>query len=122
MEADPCHSEFILKRLDVEGLKPLSTPGVEGKDEEDSEDDNELSKAKASEYHGIAARMNYLAAGWPDLQYATKDVCREVSTPTSGLWRRLVRIGRYLLGRPRMIWKFDLQETTSQFDTFTDAN
>ena len=33
-----------------------------------------------------------------------------------------MRIGRYLLGRPRMIWKFDLQETTSQFDTFTDAN
>ena len=33
-----------------------------------------------------------------------------------------MRIGRYLLGRPRMIWKFDLQESTSQFDTYTDAN
>ena len=33
-----------------------------------------------------------------------------------------MRIGRYLLGRPRTIWKFDLQESTSQFDTYTDAN
>ena len=33
-----------------------------------------------------------------------------------------MRIGRYLLGRPPMIWKFDFQESTSQFDTFTDAN
>ena len=45
-----------------------------------------------------------------------------MSAPTSGSWRRLVRIGRYLLGRPRMIWKVDLPETTSQFDTLTDAN
>ena len=62
MEADPQHCELILKQLDVEGLKPLSTPGVEGKDEEDCEDDNELNKSKASEYRGIAARINYLAA------------------------------------------------------------
>ena len=45
-----------------------------------------------------------------------------MSTPMSGSWRRLVRIGRYLLGQPRMIWKLDLKGTTSQFDTFTDAN
>ena len=40
-----------------------------------------------------------------------------MSAATSGSWRRLVRIGR-----PRMIWKFDLQEATSQFDTYTDAS
>ena len=74
MEAGLRHSEILLKQLDVEGLKPLSTPGVEEKDEEDGEDDNELSKAKASKYCGIAARINYLAADRPDPQYATKEV------------------------------------------------
>ena len=81
-----------------------------------------MSKAKASEYRGVAARMNYLAAERPDLQYDTKEACCEMSTPTSGSWSRLVRIGRYLPGRPRMIWKFDLQEATNQFDTYADAN
>ena len=33
-----------------------------------------------------------------------------------------MRIGRYLFGRPRMIWKFDLQEATNHFETHTDAN
>ena len=121
MEADPRHCELMLKQLDVESLKPLSIPGVEGKDE-DGEDDDEFGKAKASEYRGIAARFNYLAAERPDLQYATKEVCREMSAPSSGSWRRRVRIGRYVLGRPRMIWKFDLQEATSQFDTYTAAS
>ena len=45
-----------------------------------------------------------------------------MSTPTSGSWRRLVRIGRYLSGRLRIIWNFNLQEASSQFDTYTDAN
>ena len=93
----------LLKQLDVENLKPLSTPGGEGKDEEYGEDDDDLGKANASEYRGIAARIYYLAADRPDLQYATKVVCREMSTPTSGSWRHLVHIGRNLLDRPRMI-------------------
>ena len=33
-----------------------------------------------------------------------------------------MRIGRDLFGRPRIIWKFDLRESMSEFDTFTDAN
>ena len=45
MEADQRHCELILERLDVENLEPLSTPGVEGKDEEDGKDDDELGKA-----------------------------------------------------------------------------
>ena len=31
MEADPRHCELLLEQLDVESLKPLSTPGAEGK-------------------------------------------------------------------------------------------
>ena len=76
MEADPRHCESIVEQFDVENFKFISTPGVEGKDEEDGEDDDELGKAKVSEYRGIAARINYLAADRPDLQYATKEVCR----------------------------------------------
>ena len=56
-----------MKQLGVDNLKPLSTPGFEGKDEEDGEEDAELSKAPAPEYRGVAARINYLAADRPDL-------------------------------------------------------
>ena len=42
MEADPRHSEFIVKQQNLEGCRPLSSPGVEGKDEDDIEEDVEL--------------------------------------------------------------------------------
>ena len=37
MEAIPRHCELILKQLDAESLKSLSTPGVKGKDEDDGD-------------------------------------------------------------------------------------
>ena len=66
--------------------------------------------------------MNYLAADRPDIQYATKEACRDMSKPTQGSWRRILRIGRYLCGRPRLIWRFDLQNEQLVVDAFSDAN
>ena len=60
LEADPRHAELIVKLLKVESAKPLSTPGVEGKEEEDEEEDVKLEGAQASDYRAIAARLNYL--------------------------------------------------------------
>ena len=84
METDPRHCGLVVKQLDVENLNPLSNPGVEGKDEEDGEEDAELSEAQASDSRGMAARIHYLATDRPDLQYATMEACREMSSPTSG--------------------------------------
>ena len=59
-------------------------------------------------------RSNYdrwVAADMPDLQYATKEACRDMSARTSGSRRRLDRLGRYLVGRPRLVWNFALQRT-----------
>ena len=122
MEADPRHCELVLKQLEVEGQKSLSSPGIEGKEEEDGDGDEPLTAEQASNFRGIAARLNYLSADRPDIQYATKEACREMSSPTSGSWRRLLRIGRYLIGRRRLIWKFALQGAVDAVDAFSDAN
>ena len=111
LEADPRHAELVVQQLELQGSKSLSTPGVDGADEDDTEEDRPLSDADASKFRGVIARINYLAADRPDLQYATKEVCREMASPTSGSLRRLLRIGRYLVGQPRLIWKFALQSS-----------
>ena len=67
------------------------------------EEETELSKDQTFNFRGITARIHFLAAHRPDLQHAAKEVCREMSSPTSGSPRFLLRIRRYLLGRPRMI-------------------
>ena len=69
-------------------MKPIGTPGVEGKEEEEDEErDTKLEGTEATDYRAIAARLNYLSADRPDLQYATKEACRDMSSPTSGSWR-----------------------------------
>ena len=122
MEADPRHCELVLRQLEVDGLKSLSSPGVEGHDEEDGERDEPLLGEQATIFRGIAARLNYLSADRPDIQYATKEVCREMSSPTTGSWKRLVRIARYLMGKRRLIWRFELQSPVEMVDAFSDAH
>ena len=122
MEADPRHSELIVKQLELEGCRPISSPGVEGKDEDDLENDTTVSDEMATKYRGVVARINYLAADRPDIQYATKEACRDMSCPTSGSLRRLERIGKYLVGKPRLIWHFELQGPVGYVDAFADAN
>ena len=63
----------------------------------------------------IVATINYMATDMPDLQFACKEVCREMSAPTVQLWKKVKRIGRYLLGREKVVdvpfdrrsWQFE---------------
>lgn len=78
--------------------------------------------ADATRFRGVAARCNYLAFDRPDIQYTTKEVCREMSKPTVGSLRRLRRIGQYLKRRPRLVWNFEMQEWCGLLDRYTDSS
>ena len=93
IEADPRHAELVLQQLKLTLAKPLSSPGVDGGDE-DVDEDVPLVGEKATQYRGIVARINYLSFDRPDLQFATKEVCRDMSCPSTGSWRRLEHIGK----------------------------
>ena len=122
LEADPRHIELVVKQLGIEGEKPFATPGVEDTDKEEEVEEDPLTPEEATRYRGIAARINYLSPDRPDVLYATKEACRDMSCPSRRAWQRLVRIGRFLLGRPRLIWHFRMQEAVEFFDTYSDAN
>ena len=121
-EADPRHGELMVEQLELMNAKIAATPGADGKEEEDTEEDVELVGEDATRFRAIAARGNYLAMDRPDLQFAIKEICREMSKPTTGSWRRLVRVGRYLKGRPRLVWDFAMQDQTDDVSIFTDSD
>ena len=79
---------------------------VTGKVEEPPEDEKELEPAEASEFRAVAARMNYMAQDCPDIQFATKEVCRGMSKPTFGSWAKAKRLARYLLERKAAVFEF----------------
>ena len=45
-----------------------------------------------------------------------------MSRPTARAWEMLKRIGRYLKGKPRLIWRYAWQAETCIFDITSDAN
>ena len=45
-----------------------------------------------------------------------------MSKPTRKAWEMLKRIGRYLKGRPRLVWRYDWQAEQDIIDVHSDAN
>ena len=69
--------------------------------------DDPLTPADATTYRGLTARGNFLAQDRPDVAFATKELCREFAGPANASLGKLKRLGRYLLGRPRLVYRFD---------------
>ena len=71
--------------------------------------DAPLDKAAASMYRSCVARANYLALDRPDIAFAVKEACRDMSAPTTSSWEKIKRIVRYLKGEPRLVYEYRWQ-------------
>ena len=125
-ECDQRHVEIMLEQLGLTTATPLGTPGIEEtKDKGTDSTDTKpvpLDADAASLYRAITARANYISQDRADIQYAVKELCRRMSDPDSHCQARLVRLGRYLRGKPRAIALFPWQTCSGTQDVFTDAN
>ena len=90
--------------------------------EEESEEEENLEPAEARKYRGIAARLNYMSPDRVDIQFAVKEAARAMSQPKKTHWNLLTKIGRYLVGRPRLIMKFPWQTKEEYVTTYTDSD
>ena len=121
-EADQRHGEIMAKTLELEDARPVSTAGGDEKPWLEEEESQALDAAKATEYRALAARANYLASDRPDMQYSTKEVCRGMATPTVGDRRKLKRLTRFLVGRPRVVTRFAFQAQPGEIQGFSDSD
>ena len=97
IEADPRHGELVIKEMELDGAKGLTTQGV---DEPLQEEDVERVGWRATRFRSVAARANDLALDRPDLQFALKELCRSMSKPTEGACKKLIRLAKYLILKP----------------------
>ena len=74
LEAGPRHAELVIEQLDVGSSRAAVTLGIDGREEEDTEEDIEIIGADAARFRGVATRCNYLAFDRPDTQFATKEI------------------------------------------------
>ncbi len=117
-EADPRHVEILINSMGLGEANPTSSLGTE--DGERKEEDCQM--GTATEYRALVARANYLAQDRPDIQFATKEICRSMADPVQKDWCKLKRLIRYMKGKPRLIHKMVWQKAWSQYSVYSDAN
>ena len=120
-EADRRQGEKLLRdlQLDGEGVKDAATPGVKATREQ-LDADVPPEYAKHSPYRAVVARANYLAADRPELQYGAKEICRWMSSPIDLALRALKRLGRYVVGHRRLVFRYPWQ-TVDRIDAYSDT-
>ena len=119
-EADPRQAERLILDLGLSGANTVGTPGVKLTNDQLSAD-KKLGEHKFSAFRGVAARGNYLAADRPDIQYAAKEICRWMATPTEHGVTSLKRMGRYLERRKRLIVEFPWRNASS-IEVYSDTD
>ena len=94
-EADPRQVEKLVEELSLVGGNPCVSPGIKLMAEQYA-DDKPLDPSLHTTFRALAARANYLSADRPDCQFAAKEICRWMSSPTELSMNALKRLGRYL--------------------------
>ena len=125
IEADPRHCEVIVREMGLTGLTGSRVPGNKeaktamgingrsGNPEDDDDDDvgepEYLDPGEANKFGALTARLNYVAADRPDLQFAVKECARHMARPHVARWHLQTKIARYLLYRPRLVFEYKFQ-------------
>lgn len=122
-EADQRHAELLVASAGLQAdSRPLSCPGRKLTGRELEAEPEALDSVAATDYRARAARANFLASDRPDIMFTVKELCRNMSAPTTQDREALKRLSRYLLGRPRLVVHFGWQDAPKELTIFTDSD
>ena len=123
-EPDEKHAGVIIQTMGVENGKSVATPALteRAEDVQDREESAELSPTETTSYRALAARVSYLSADRPDIQFTSKSLCKFMSKPRQFDWVGMKRLARYLLRAKRSRQTFAWQPRITEVTTFTDSD
>ena len=126
-EADDKHAKLIIEEMGVAGdSKGLEAACVRetGEDAENLKEEEPVGRAEARRYREIAARANYLAQDRADIQFVAKEICRCMSAPRPGSWKKLKRLARYFVQYPCLMWESRAVDSGEDdvIDIYTDSD
>ena len=120
--SDPKYRAHVIEALGLtEESKQLSVTGK--KDDPGSiEEEGPRVMGEDKEFRSLVASINYMSIDQPDLQYACKEACREMSSPTASSWLKLKRLARYLVGRPEAVWNYPWKNGHGTWKVYVDSD
>jgi hypothetical protein len=108
----------VIKDLGIEQAKPAATPGI--KDE--PEQAEPLGPEAHRRYRTLVGRLLYMSLDRADIQYAVKELSRQLHAPTEHSMVKLKRLGRYLVGRPTSALRFEVESRPDVLEVWVDAD
>ena len=114
----PKFVQECLELLGLEEANPVFTPGHKGLDESSS--DVPLDQAEVALYRTVVGKLLYVSEEFPEYMFAVKECSRELREPTSGSFRRLKHLVRFLKGRAGVCTCFRPVES-STIDVYVDS-
>ena len=89
-----------------ENSKRLMKNGYKDDEVKDVKESHELGAEECKSYRMLAARLNFMAQDNPAIQYAAKEICRNMARPESAHFARIKKLARFLLGVERSRWEY----------------
>ena len=121
-EGDQRHVEISMNDTGIlDESREISTPTDKSINKLESHD-VPLSPEMTTKYRGITARMNYLGQDRSDIQFAVKELGKEMSSPTDKSWVKLKRLVRYLKGAPRARIRYAYQGKPKAITVWADSD
>merc|ERR1712023_494354 len=119
MVADQRHAEIIVQDLGLStASKPVNTPSQKAM----RQPDLPLNQEDSTKYRALVARANYITQDRADIGFAVKELCKAMGKPLQSDWEALKRLGRYLLGKTRLIVRYDYQSKPETVDVTVDTD
>ena len=123
-EADPRHAEMIIRQLNLQNAKSVATPS-EKKKASDVLASVGLPPVTADQttlYRSLGMRAQFLAQDRADLSETVKSLTRKMKAPNESDMKDLKRLGRYLVGRPRVVNVYHPQKSTNVIKVYADSD
>ena len=122
LKADEKHAKRLVEffELDVDS-RSMIYPGSKEGNAEDVED-CELTKNESTVSRGLAATANYLSADRYDMQFAAKELCRDMAIPKTSSMRKMKMMARYFLGHPELEIRYENQPPQSTMTVYVDSD
>ena len=138
IEPDPRHAEILIRDLEGDSGRLVTTPMTKDSIKESVEsitedvyekarngkikgggnrtsDYDELDDAQITRYRALVARANYLAVDRGDIAFCVTELARCMSSPSR-------QLARYLRHKPRCVLWYAYQGTTDEVTCFTDSD
>ena len=77
-----------------------------------------MTELQSTTFRALAARANYLAQDRAEIQFAVKELSRRMSKPRRVGMKQLIKFGRYLKGKPRVVNLFRYQKSWKILDVW----